>query len=57
MASKKNLIGLEVSQQQKDTSMNSPIDINAIEASNSREVQVYRYTGIQVWPLKRTSLD
>jgi hypothetical protein len=26
--------------------MTSPIDINGLEASNSREVQVYRYTGM-----------
>jgi hypothetical protein len=43
MASKKNLIGLEVSQLQKDTDMTSPVDINGIEVKNSREVQVYRY--------------
>jgi hypothetical protein len=43
MASKKNLIGLEVSQKQKDTGMTSPIDINSIEARNSREVQGCRY--------------
>ncbi len=52
MASKKNLIGLEVSPQQKDTGMTSPVDINGIEASNSREVP-----GLQAWPLNRTSLD
>jgi hypothetical protein len=43
MASKKNLIGLEVSQLQKDTGMTSPVDINGIEASNRREIQGYRY--------------
>jgi hypothetical protein len=52
MTSKKNLIGLEASPQQKDTGMTSPVDINGIEARNSREVQGCRY-GLQ----KRTSLD
>jgi hypothetical protein len=42
MASKKNLIGLEASPQQKDTGMTSPIRRNVIEISNSREA-VYRY--------------
>jgi hypothetical protein len=43
MASKKNLIGLEASPQQKDTGMTSPVDVNEIEAINSREEQEYRY--------------
>jgi hypothetical protein len=42
-ASTADLIGIEASPQQKDTGMTSPVDINGIEASNSREVQGCRY--------------
>ncbi len=52
-ASTVDLIGIEASPQQKDTGMTSLIDINGTYRSQQQQ----RGTGIQVWPLKRTSLD